>query len=357
MKLAPRDVGPFLSRPFAGPGVLIYGGDPMRVSLKRKDFLALCLGDDAERDMRLERVEAGELRRSAAPVVDALKARGFFPGARGVLVEEANDGVVEALAAALDAWEEGDALLVVTAGGLKPASKLRKLFEGHKQAVAAPVYDDPPSRAEMEAELRRAGLAEIDRDAMEDLEALARALAPGDLRQTLEKAALYKHGDATPLSPADIAAVAPATHDTALDTVIAAVAEGQQDRVVPLLRRLAAQGATPVSLVIAATRHFRALHDAACDPRGPDAALGRQRPPVFGPRRKAMAAQAQRWGAGRLETALAALIEADLTLRSTQAAPDGAFVERLFIRLAMQSGRGRAARPPQRPPSRARPSP
>jgi DNA polymerase-3 subunit delta len=355
MKLAPRDVGPFLSRPHPGPGVLIYGADAMRVTLKRRDFLAACLGADAERDMRLERVDAGELRRSAAPVVDALKARGFFPGARGVLVEEANDGVVDALAAALDAWREGDALVVVTAGELKPASKLRKLFEGHAQAVAAPVYDDPPSRAEMEAELKRAGLTEIDRDAAADLEALAQALSPGDLRQTLEKAALYKHGDPTPLTPADLAAVAPATYDTALDTVIAAAAEGDKDRVVPLLRRVAAQGTTPVTLVIAATRHFRALHDAACDPRGPDAALGRQRPPVFGPRRRAMAAQAQRWGVARLETALAALIEADMTLRSTQAAPDSALVERLFIRLAMQAGR---ARPAPRPPSaRGRPSP
>lgn len=340
MKLAPREVAAFLGRPFAGPGVLIYGADAMRVTLKRQDFLALCLGAEAEAEMRLERLDPGELRRSAAPVTDALKARGFFPGARGVLVEDATDAATDALAAALGAWEAGDALLVVTAGGLAPRSRLRKLFEGHARAVAVPIYDDPPSRAELEAELRRAGVGEIDREAAADLEALAEALAPGDLRQTLEKAALYKHGDPTPLGSEDLAAVAPLTREAAVDSAILAVAEGNDAAVVPLLRRLAAQGTAPVSLVIAATRHFRALHDAATDPKGAAAALSRQRPPVFGPRRRAMIAQADRWSPARLEEALGQIVDTDLTLRSAQAAPDRALVERLFIRLARMPRRG-----------------
>jgi glycerol-3-phosphate dehydrogenase len=39
---------------------------------------------------------------------------------------------------------------------------------------------------------------------MADLTALAGALDPGDFRQTVEKLALYKHGDAAPVTPADV---------------------------------------------------------------------------------------------------------------------------------------------------------
>ena len=41
--------------------------------------------------------------------------------------------------------------LVVTAGNLTPKSALKSLFETHKSAYAVGLYDDPPSRDEIEA--------------------------------------------------------------------------------------------------------------------------------------------------------------------------------------------------------------
>lgn len=337
MKLSGRDAKAFFARPDPGrPGVLIYGADPMRVALKRQDMLAALLGPDAEKEMRLERVAASELRRDPALVTDAMKATGFFGGRRAVLVEEATDAAAPACATALEDWAVGDAMLVVTAGALPARSKLRKLFEGHGSAAAAPVYDDPPGRDEIEAELRRAGLGDVEREAMAGLEGLARVLDPGDFRQTMEKIGLYKRGDPTPLTADEVGLMAPATLDAELDDMLAAVAGGQEGRIGPLMQRLKGQGVTPVSMVIAAARHFRALHAAATDPQGPAAGLSRQRPPVFGPRREAMAAQARSWGVPRLETALGLLVDTDLSLRSAgQTAPPEALVERLFIRLAM----------------------
>lgn len=342
MKLNARDARAFLARPDPRrAGALIHGADPMRVALKRADMLAALLGPGAEEEMRLERVDPADIRRSPALVTDAAKAVGFFPGPRAVLVEEAGDGVVPAMEAALAAWAEGDAMVVVTAGGLPARSKLRKLFEGAKTAVSIAVYDDPPSREEIEAELARAGLRDVPPAAMADLEALARALDPGDFRQTLEKIALYKRGDAAPLTGAEIAALAPATVEAELDEALAVVAGGRQAEIAPLMHRLEGQGATPVSMVIAAGRHFRALHAAASDPAGPAAALARAKPPIFGPRRDAMIAQARAWGVTRLETALSMVLETDLALRSAnQTAPQAALVERLFVRLAVLS-RGR----------------
>ena len=337
MKLSARDATAFFSKPDTKrAGVLIYGADAMRVALKRQDLVAAIIGPNGDEEMRLERLSGPELRRDGAALLDAVKAVGFFPGQRVVLVEEAADGQVEAISNALADWQESDAMIVVTAGSLKASSKLRKLFEGHKNALCAAIYDDPPNRAEIETELKRAGLNEIDRDAMTDLEALARALDPGDFRQTLEKLALFKIGDATPLTSEETAQLAPATVEAAVDDLLQAVAEGKVREIGPLIHRLDGQGEAPVFLVISATRHFRALHAASCDPKGPAAGIARQRPPIFGPRRDRMIRQAQDWGREKLETALAQVVDTDLELRSGgQTAPQMALVERLFIRLSM----------------------
>lgn len=338
MKHSARDLARLIAKPDPEmAGILLYGQDAMRVALKRQALVTAIIGRQGEAEMRLERVQATDLRRGG-PLVDLLKAQGFFPGPRVVLVEDANDAHVETLLDALNQWQKGDSHLVVTAGALKASAKLRKGFEASKSAGAVAIYDDPPSRDEIEEILAKAGLTP-GTEAMRDLVTLSRVLDPGDFRQTVEKLALYKHGDAAPVSVADIAAIAPLSTEAAVEDLLHAVAEGQSERIGPLMRRLQSQGIAAVTLAIMALRHFRALHVMSADPAGPAAGVQRLRPPVFGPRRDQLLSQAQRWGLVRLERALAELIEADLTLRSASNAPSMAVMERALIRLAMLAGR------------------
>ena len=101
------------------------------------------------------------------------------------------------------------------------------------------------------------------------------------------------------------------------------------ERVGPLLRRLEAQGTNPVTICIAALRHFRTLHLIAADPNGINKAR------VIFKLREAVQRQAGQWGQHRLEQALALLVETDMTLRSSTKAPAMALMERALIRLAM----------------------
>ncbi len=328
------------SRYFAKPdparaGLLIFGADPMRVALKRQEVIAALIGPEGEGEMRLTRIPAAEVRKDPALLLDALKAQGFFPGPRVALLEDAADALTPLIEATLKDWRPRDAVLIVTAGGLTGKSTLKKLFETRPDVYCAGLYDDPPTREEIEASLKKAGLTALDRDAMADLTTLARALDPGDFRQTLEKIALYKWGDATPLMPAEVAMLAPATIEAELDDLLNAVADGRNAAIAPLLRRLEGQGVTAVGLCIGALRHFRTLHSASSDPGGSASGLARARPPVFGPRRDIMLRQASGWGLRALEQALALLVETDLTLRSTSRAPTMAVMERALIRLSM----------------------
>lgn len=338
MILKGAEAARYFTRPDPGkPGLLIFGADPTRVALKRQDVIAALIGPEGEAEMRLTRIPAADLRKDGALLADAIKAQGFFPGPRVAFVEDATDSLTATLSAALSDWRAGDATIIVTAGGLTGKSALKTLFEKHPSAVCIGLYDDPPTREEIEEALKKAGLTAIDREAMTDLASLARTLDPGDFRQTLEKIALYKHSDPTPLTPAEIADLAPATVEAAVDDLISAVADRKLEAIGPLLRRLEAQGTQPVGLCIAAMRHFRTLHAAASEPGGAAAALGRMRGINFKVR-DVMIRQAGQWSLRRLEDAIALLVETDLTLRSTSRAPAMAVMERALLKLALMRG-------------------
>lgn len=339
MILSPREAPAYFAKPDPNrAGLLIYGADAMRVALKRQQVVAALLGPNGEAEMRLTRLPAADIRRDAALLHDAVKAVSFFPGTRVVLVDDAGDSITSAVEAALTDWRTGDAAMILTGGQLNKSSSLRKLMEKHLGAYAIGLYDDPPSREEIAAELKRAGIADLPNDTLSAISDLSRQLDPGDFRQVLEKLALYKLGDPAPTTPEDLAAVAPASVEAELDEAIQIVAESRTTEIGPLMRRLEAQGVTAVSLCLMATRHFRQLLTVAADPGGPGSGIGKLRPPVFGKRRDQIERQARHWGRARLEQALALLIETDLTLRSTSRAPALPLVERAFIRLA-QMGR------------------
>ena len=336
MKLSPRDAAGYFAKPDPKrTGLLIYGGDAMRVALKRQQAILALIGKTGEEEMRLTRIPASDLRSDPAGLIDAMTAQGFFPGPRVAFVEDAADGLTKFIKPALEAWREGDAQIIVTAKQLTARSSLRKLFEGHNNSFAVGIYDDPPSKAEIESDLAKGGLTNIQADAMEALVSLSREIGPGDFRQVIEKISLYKLNDTTPLIPEDITANAPTSTEAALDDVLNIVAEARSGEIGPVMRKLESQGVQPVGLCIGATRHFRTLYAAANNPSG----IGGLRPPVFGARRDRMQRQLQRWSGRKLEIALTMLTDTDLQLRSTSRAPTMALMERTLVRLAMLAGR------------------
>ena len=333
MKLTGAGALRYLAKPDPGKAALvIFGEDAMRVAMKRAEAVVALAGPGADAEMRLTRIPAADLRKDAAALQDAVKARGFFPGARVVVVQDATDGLSATLQAAFDDWRPGDANIIVTAGNLTGKSSLKTLAEKHFAVMCVGLYDDPPTREEIDAELKRAGLALVPGDAMGELMTLSRSLDPGDFRQTLEKIALYKFQDTSPLTPAEIAALAPATIETEAEDLLDAVAEQRMGDIGPVLRRLEGQGVLPVTLCIAALRHFTTLHLMTTDPEGPASGFARSR--GFFKRRDRMLKQASNWTTRQIEKALSLLVESDLTLRSSSRAPLMAVMERTLIRIA-----------------------
>ena len=192
MKLSARDAAAVFAKPDPNKtGVLIYGANAMRVALRRQQLIKGLIGPQGEEEMRLTRLQGGELRRDGAALNDAIKAVGFFPGPRVVLVEDANDNCADAILAGLADWQAGDAQMVVIGGALKPTSKIRKAFEAHPNAWSIAIFDEPPTRAEVEAALAKVGMGTVDAEASAAITDLSKAIDPGDFSQFLEKLSLY----------------------------------------------------------------------------------------------------------------------------------------------------------------------
>lgn len=312
--------------------LLIHGDDTSRVQQKRAEAVAALAGPGAEAEMRLSRLPASEARRDPAALGDALRSPAFFPGPRVVVVDDATDGIAPMLQAALAEWRPGDAHLVMTASALPARSALRKVAEEHPLSVSIAVYDDPPGPEEVAAELARAGLPRPAPQVLAEIVALGRSLDAGDFRRTLERVALYKLGDPSPLTVAEVEAVAPLTAEADDSDLAQALVEDRANDIPRLLRRLIGQGATPVGTVLAVQRVLRAMPGSGADS---SAMMARGRMVPFR-LRDVLAASTRNWPASRIEAALAALLETDATLRSSNPTPDWPMVERTLLRIAMR---------------------
>jgi DNA polymerase-3 subunit delta len=344
VKLAGARAAAFCAKPDAGViGALLHGPDAGLLALRRRDLVDFVTEGD---DLRLTRLEPGMALKAPAEIDAALRARGFFPGRRVVLIEGARDTLAgplqEILAGIGSADASQDAFLVVTAEGLTARSALRKLFEGAGSRLASlGLYPEPPGDAELAALLGQAGLSgALTPEAVQELAAVAAQADRGALLQLIEKISVFSLDRDEALDQQALAPLLPMAADGELDRLVAAVAEGRAEAVGPLIGRLTSAGVGATGMLIATGRHFRQLLGLAAARDGIEAALGRQRPPAFGPRRQALAAQARRWGPGRLESANRLLFQTDRTLRSPGDRPDRALVERCLIRLAMMVARG-----------------
>ena len=337
MKLTSRDVLSFFKSPPKGiTGVLIYGNDPMRVSDKRQQLLQSLLGSNADEEMRLARISREILKKEPEQAIDLCKAQGFFPGERALLIEEANETITGIIIKAVEAWKDGDATIVVTAGSLKPSSSLRKFFEQKKNTYSVPIYDNPMTKFEVEKIIAESGLQNVTQDSFAQLLTVASELQPGDFKQTVDKLALYKLSDEKPVTYQDIINCKPISNEADIDEVLSVILAGNEFKVSQILGRLSSQGTLPVTLIIAATRHFKALFSIISNPGGVNAGATALRPPIYGPRKEALTNQAQKWGPVKIKTAIKILTATDLQLRSSnQQVPQMALVERLFIRIAM----------------------
>jgi DNA polymerase-3 subunit delta len=315
MKLAGQAVDRFLRNPDPKIGaVLIYGPDTGLVR-ERADALTQQIAGALADPFRVSELTPAALKDDAARLADEMAALCFGGGRRVVRLREAGDAQAPLLKDLL-ADPPAPAMLIVEGGDLGARSPLRKVFESSGRAAALPCYRDEGRDLER---LVRDHLAEHGLTASSDAMRYLTANLGGDralTRAELDKLVLYAGGNGG-RGEVDLDAAMACVGDTAAlstEDLVFAIADGNPAAADRVLERELQEGASPIMLLRAASRHILRLHLAGAlqaEGRSAEEAIAALRPPVFFRYVPRFKGQLERWRGSDLARALDRLTEAE----------------------------------------------
>jgi len=329
----------FLRNPGLARGVLLHGEDE---GLRRERAEALVVAVAGARDdpFRVSVVPREAAAADPGRLAGEMAAISMMGGRRAVWVRDATNTLAAAAEAALAV--PGDSLLVVEAGSLRPADKLRALFERRTDAAAIGCWPETGAelRTSIAATLKELGVG-VDMDALAWLSDHLGA-DRGITRRELEKLALA----VGPGGRVDVASCEAVVGDHAtldLDAALFAAVAGDLPRADRALRLAIAEGANPVAIVRAALRHLQRLDLALAeelDRLSPKEAARRARPAVFFRHEQDFARALAVWTRPRVAALGDRLLAAEAACKTT-GAPDALIAARTVQEIARTASAAR----------------
>ncbi len=332
MKVPPARIPAFLRDPGPVRVVLLFGDDTGMIRERAETLVRAVAGslDDPFLVAELARDQIRDLSNEAASLP-------LMGGRRVVRVREATDAATDAVRAVLKS--AAPALVVLEGGSLASRSRLRTLLDGDPDGAAIGCYPEEGRALEetIRGTLQAAGVG-IDPDA---LSWLSRQLGAdrASTRSELEKLALF----VGPGNRVDIDAAQTCVGDLAglsLDDAMFAATAGDVLTTDRALELALAEGANAVQVLRTAMSHLQRLHRArlAMEQSNISAADAARtlRPPVFYQRVGAFNRALGLWSAAGLQTALAAMADAERGCKRT-GWPDRTLCRNAIVTLARRS--------------------
>ncbi len=320
---------------------LIFGPDSGLVR-ERAQALALAITGDVDDPFNVTRLSDEDIKADAAALADAMAAMSLMGGERLVRVRLSADNA--SVARWISDFEAGDMAaegrLIVEAGNLTKASKLRKAAEDGKKSAAIACYEDNARDlvALAEESFRAAGLS-LSSDARQTLAGILegnRELA----RSEIEKLLLYKGFDGGEVTLEDLAAISTESADAALDKIVDAALCGELGEADLQYQRALESGTSPVAIVRALQRKIDQIeryHQLG----GDQAALARSGAPRFGPPAQRFQAAARAWSRQRIARARDIAFETERAIKRS-GSPAEALAGETLLRLARAASPARS---------------
>ncbi len=340
MKLTGQRVEAFLRQPDRSRRiVLLYGPDRGLVS-ERADALVAALVADPKDPFAVAEITGATASKELERLGDEARAVALGGGERVVRVREAGDALGKAMEK-LIAEPPSGGWVIVEAGELNSRSSLRLVAEKADSVAVIACYADDGRNLEsvIETSLRSHGL-HLSPDA---LAYLSQQLGADRLstRGELDKLALYMGPQGGTVELADAQACIGDGAPVSMDRLIEAVGLGDYPLLEQALSRVYLEGISPITVLRAVANHFRRLHVAAdlmTRGQGAEQAMKALRPPVIFTMAPGFRRQLERWNETRLAMAMALLVDAELTCKST-GMPAEALCARALMRIASAARR------------------
>lgn len=258
-KLKAHEVDRFVSKPDPRfKTILVYGPDTGLVSETALQ-IAKKTGVDLSDPFSLIRLDAEDAASDRDRIADEAYTVSMFGGSRVIWIKGSTQkNLIDKLQPVLDNPPE-EAIILIEAGDLKPNIALRKKIEAASSAMALPCYQDEGAALEklIDQELSEFGLA-IEPGAR----MMLKSLLGGDRlasRGEVKKLCLYAKNNGS-IGEDDIRQIVGDASSFQIDEVIDAMSLGDLEKMQSTYARLVATGTSEVAIIIAAQRHFQALH-------------------------------------------------------------------------------------------------
>jgi len=251
--------------------VLLFGPDQGGIF----EFARLAAGNGDR-----ERIDARSM--NAAAIKSSLGSGSLFGGATTVVIDGVADTDTKTIEEILAAPFADDARLILTGGDLKPASRLRKLYQGRKDCVSAPLYTLRPNELQIYASqffrTRNLGLDSDARNGLSQRLSGDRALAA----RSCEIVALHAQGrGSNTVSMTDVKAVLDTVDEDAMNAPMDHALRGDAAAAARALQIRIASGESFVALLrIFTSRAFR-IREMLASGLSSREAVAKARPPVF----------------------------------------------------------------------------
>jgi DNA polymerase-3 subunit delta len=337
MKLAFRDIKPFLDAPsISHAAILLYGPD-RGLMKERSDILAKKVVVDLNDPFNVVTLEGESLTENPAQLADEANAMSMMGGKKLVRVK----GAIDALAPALKAYLENpnpEATIIIEADNLSPRSQLRKLCESHENAIALPCYvEEARDLTRLITDMAQERGYIIERDA---LQWLAQALTGdrGKVRSEVEKLFLYMGGDAS----ISLQAAQDSIGDSAaqsMDALCYACSGRRAEDAYKSFTGLTDDGVASIVILRSLQNHFKRLlyvKQLMRDGEGAPQALSKLQPPLFFKVKDMFQTHLNTWSEGALINTLGKLQDIESNTKQNDAIGDttliGQFIAGLTLR-------------------------
>lgn len=323
---------------------LVYGPDAGLVQ-ERAEKLLKSVVPDLTDPFNVSDLSESVLADDPARLADEAASISMMGGRRVVRVRGASNDLAELFESFMDdpvvGTKGGEALVVIEAGDLAKTSALRKLFDGHKTAVAVQCYPDSVrDLGDVVRDALRAEGLSIAPDALED--AVSRLGSDrGVTRREIEKLLLYMYGKKQ-VTLEDVRAVMGDEAEARSESACDAAGSGDLAKLDRELERLWVSDTQPAQVLRSAMGHFQKLlmaRESAARGQSLDDVMRRMRPPVHFSRATSFKNQAQRWSPDKLGEALDMLLEAEVLTRTTGVPAEAVTGRALMNIAAMAKGR------------------
>lgn len=325
--------------------ILLYGPDAGGVMEAARQIKNSYLGQSPD---PLQYVQLADSVISSQPgmLLDEAAAIPMFGDRKLVLVTGTGGKVNEALKIFL-ANPPPQSLVIVEAGNLLPSAAVRKLAEGHDQAMALPFYMlDARDITPMARQFLQGEHYNIEAAALDIL--VARLTTDrGVMQRDLEKLVLYKglrqpSDEKGMISLEDIDAVLGNATQANLSQLVDCVAGGQVKNADHVLDLLVSSG-TPAEAALPAVRtHFQTLHlvlGLMENGTSQNAAMSSFRPPLHFKRKPLVENQLRLWTRRKVARALSLVQQAELACRGASRGMAHAHAGQVLLRLSRAAKR------------------